>query len=141
VSSTAVKSLDLTSNTAKITVSDLRQNRAGFIGKYSRIPEKAEAVQFQGWDNATLIINWMPGTYFVPRGYSHPLRYSDEFVDGSGADQTLKTTADEFLVFKGSDGVDYRIDLGYFLIRTEKGGLFFVSAQQFKEQYQESVLS
>jgi hypothetical protein len=137
----ATKSVDI-SATPKVKATDLRQNQAGIIGKYARVPEKAEAVQFQGWSNATAIIDWMPGTYFVPQGYGHYLRYADEYVDGQGvSDQTLKPHADEFLVFKGADGKDYRIDLGFYLIRTEKGGLFFISAQQFREQYQESVLS
>jgi hypothetical protein len=125
--------------TTRIAVTDLRQNKAAIVSTYSRIPEKAEAIQFQGWDNAPQCIHWLGDTYFVPAGYPHALRREDEYNAGSGEANNIRSSASEFLVYH-IDGNDYRIDLGHYIIRTQSGQLYFYDAATFKGMFQEAVL-
>lgn len=119
----------------KISLADLTpQPTTGAIKQYQKIPEAAEAVQFLGWQNAPDIFGWMPNMMFVPRGYEHHLRTEQEFDSSKGQ---ILPDAPEFLVFKSDQ--DYRIDLWTWIVRTEKGQVYFYSEEGFRENYQDRV--
>lgn len=117
-----------------IPISTLLRNQSGSIRRFNKIPEEAEAVQFQGWQNAPEIFTWIEGIFFVPQGYEHKMRVTDEYDAVSG---TIRNDAPEYLVFKGDK--EYRLDIETWIVRTAKGDLYFYNPEQFASIYQERV--
>lgn len=118
-----------------VSISNLLASQSGSIRRFQKVPEEADAIQFQGWSNAADIFKWVEGIFYVPTGYPHKLRLTDEYDPNTGHP---KKEAVEFLVYKGSDQ-DYRLDLDTWIVRTEKGDLYFFTNEQFAESYTERV--
>lgn len=118
-----------------VSISSLLASQSGSIRKFQKVPELADAIQFQGWSNAGDIFKWQEGFFYVPTGYPHRLRTTEEYDAATGHP---RQDAPEFLVFKGKDE-DYRLDLDTWIVKTEKGELYFFTNEHFAESYIEKV--
>lgn len=101
------------------------------VNKYQTKPIIIEAVQFQDWSNACLIMEWGTDIYYVPRGFEHPLRYQDEFERST---RKILENARMFLVIKTKNG-PRRCDYGNFVVKDAEGEFYPVQADVFKETY------
>lgn len=105
------------------------------IRKFSSIPEEIDAIQFRDWQSATDIFTFGEGFMYVPQGYEHRLRRPEEFDHSNGA---LFNGASEFLVFKTEQG-EYRVDLGFWVLKKATGDVLVYHDDQFKQLYTENM--
>lgn len=109
-------------------------NKSGTVRTFSPVPVDVEAVQFQGWSNASTIFKWTDGTMFVPRGYEHPLRRPHELNDNG----TARPDAPEFLAIKSPDG-EFRVDVNSWLVRKPSGEMHIYNHDMFSSNFAENL--
>jgi len=109
-------------------------NQSGTIRKFSPIQQDVDAVQFQGWSNASRIFGWIDGVMYVPKGFDHALRLPEEFDPNTRA---LHPEAPEFLSVK-SGGQEFRVDLNFWLVRLASGEMHVYNNDMFASIFAES---
>lgn len=101
------------------------------IRTFTKKPVQVFAEQFRGWTNAEELLAWLPGAFFVPRGYEHHMRLTNEF-DRSRGD--VLEDAPPYLVLNEGN-VKSRVDEYYWIVKDIDGRVTVLSTEQLKEQY------
>jgi len=105
------------------------------VKSFTAIPEEIQAIQFLGWESAQDIFSFADGFMYVGKGYGHKFRKPEE----SNRDKTGPLPeSPEFLVFK-VEGLEYRIDLGFWVVKKANGDTVIYANEQIKAHFTENM--